>query len=383
MGISLYLLIQLVISAITIFIGYRLIFGLMPEELKGTPYEHSRKIMGAAMVLSPIIFIVYYFAGTSDFEGVYSNAIDLMGYYPTSALVNISLLILIGEKIDIKSTPFKIYLLSFLLYPIYIVLGFIYLGADRIIVSANTLLFASIAGQFIYFYFRYRDVEKRVNKEYAYDISVHMKWIRQILFMMIGVALIASTASIYLLIPLWVRLLFSLYILAIYIHIYESYYRFIIAYHIRNLEIIGKNRVNNIIKAESAENDEPLPKFNFNSAVFQQIEIELARWVDSYGYNKRGTTIELVSEELHTNRTYLSAYINSVHKCSFKAWITNLRVEHAKLLLLDTHNNYTLTEIANKIGFSSQSSFVHVFSHTVGMTPSKWKEEEVLKKKRR
>lgn len=53
-------------------------------------------------------------------------------------------------------------------------------------------------------------------------------------------------------------------------------------------------------------------------------------WIKTDGYVQQGLTIKELSEILHTNRTYLSAYIKTTYKMTFREWITSLRLEYAK-----------------------------------------------------
>lgn len=53
-------------------------------------------------------------------------------------------------------------------------------------------------------------------------------------------------------------------------------------------------------------------------------------WIKTDGYVQQGLTIKELSEILHTNRTYLSAYIKTTYKMTFREWITGLRLEYAK-----------------------------------------------------
>lgn len=53
-------------------------------------------------------------------------------------------------------------------------------------------------------------------------------------------------------------------------------------------------------------------------------------WIKTDGYVQQGLTIKELSEILYTNRTYLSAYIKTTYKMTFREWITSLRLEYAK-----------------------------------------------------
>ncbi len=101
-----------------------------------------------------------------------------------------------------------------------------------------------------------------------------------------------------------------------------------------------------------------------------QISKRLNQWVENKGYTESGITIDNVATYVATNRTYMSIYINSTYGCSFRAWVTLLRVERAKELLL--RGNSTI-DISRSVGFSSPQSFMHSFKRTEGCTPTQWR----------
>ena len=95
-------------------------------------------------------------------------------------------------------------------------------------------------------------------------------------------------------------------------------------------------------------------------------------WIKTDGYVQQGLTIKELSEILHTNRTYLSAYIKTTYKMTFREWITGLRLEYAKNILKE-HPEINIQKLAESSGFLSQSNFIKLFSEKEGCTPAKWK----------
>ena len=95
-------------------------------------------------------------------------------------------------------------------------------------------------------------------------------------------------------------------------------------------------------------------------------------WIKTDGYVQQGLTITELSEILYTNRTYLSAYIKTTYKMTFREWITSLRLEYAKNILKE-HPEINIQKLAESSGFLSQSNFIKLFSEKEGCTPAKWK----------
>ena len=95
-------------------------------------------------------------------------------------------------------------------------------------------------------------------------------------------------------------------------------------------------------------------------------------WIKTDGYVQQRLTIKELSEILHTNRTYLSAYIKTTYKMTFREWITSLRLEYAKNILKE-HPEINIQKLAESSGFLSRSNFIKLFTEKEGCTPAKWK----------
>ena len=105
---------------------------------------------------------------------------------------------------------------------------------------------------------------------------------------------------------------------------------------------------------------------------YEKIIEKVDNWIKTDGYVRQGLTIKELSEILHTNRTYLSAYIKTTYKMSFREWITGLRLEYAKNILKE-HPEINIQKLAESSGFLSRSNFIKSFTEKEGCTPAKWK----------
>ena len=108
------------------------------------------------------------------------------------------------------------------------------------------------------------------------------------------------------------------------------------------------------------------------SVSYTEIIEKVDNWIKTDGYVQQGLTIKELSEILHTNRTYLSAYIKTTYKMTFREWITGLRLEYAKNILKE-HPEINIQKLAESSGFLSRSNFIKSFTEKEGCTPAKWK----------
>lgn len=100
----------------------------------------------------------------------------------------------------------------------------------------------------------------------------------------------------------------------------------------------------------------------------------LNKWVNQpeKPYLQEGITIASVAASLHLSRRLLSEFLNKFYSQNFNAWINALRVNEAKRLM-DESENFSLTQVAEKAGFSDLSCMSRAFKRKTGMSPSQYR----------
>jgi AraC-like DNA-binding protein/chromate transport protein ChrA len=97
---------------------------------------------------------------------------------------------------------------------------------------------------------------------------------------------------------------------------------------------------------------------------------------DGMIYRNPRLTINEVANAVGTNRTYLSAYLNSVLHTTFYDYINGYRIEYiSKKLLEEEAPGKTIEEIAELSGFNSTTTFRRAFQKKTGMTPMTFRRE--------
>ena len=104
----------------------------------------------------------------------------------------------------------------------------------------------------------------------------------------------------------------------------------------------------------------------------RKIENDIRQWINEKQYTKSKLTLNDVAHQLHTNRTYLSQYINTELNMPFGNWLSQLRLDEAKRMLV-ANPSLSISEAALACGFSSISNFFHLFTDLEGMTPQQWR----------
>lgn len=105
---------------------------------------------------------------------------------------------------------------------------------------------------------------------------------------------------------------------------------------------------------------------------FDQLEPAVTAWELTKRFSETGINIEQVAQELNTNRTYLSNYMNLYRNQTFKDWINHLRIEEAKQLMKE-HPEIPVAQIGVQVGIPDKSNFGRQFTRITGMSPNKWR----------
>ena len=93
-------------------------------------------------------------------------------------------------------------------------------------------------------------------------------------------------------------------------------------------------------------------------------------------------SIEDVAIKLDTNSKYISQIINETYNKNFYNFINSFRIDEAKKLLVSQENEkYSILGIAQSVGFVSKSTFNAAFKRFTGLTPTEFKNINVLKSK--
>ena len=84
-------------------------------------------------------------------------------------------------------------------------------------------------------------------------------------------------------------------------------------------------------------------------------------------------SLAILSEEFHLNPQYISQLFKNEIGVGFLTYLTNIRMEKAKKLLLST--SLSVARIAEQSGYSDYRVFTKVFKKSEGITPSQFRRD--------
>lgn len=198
--------------------------------------------------------------------------------------------------------------------------------------------------------------EKEINNYFADNLQLQLPWIRYCFYaaLSVGIGVILSCFVV------TEQLLFMFSIA------YTGFYMLFGFYYIQYPSIF--------VRIEPALYPPPATPENGAKTTKRLVWSELKNQIIANKYYlKAGITIEEMAHYLKIGRTTLSSFINKEEQKNFNLWINSLRIEEAKQLLLE-HPDYSLTEIAEQVGYSEPSNFSRQFKIITSESPSVWRQ---------
>lgn len=134
------------------------------------------------------------------------------------------------------------------------------------------------------------------------------------------------------------------------------------AYH---LEYLNRDNLPKILKQISVSMIQTMPK-NFRSQ-------EILQYIKEH--YREDLSLTGISALFGFSPNYFSSLFKKKTGCNFVQYLTQLRIQESKRLLLETH--MTIQEISTAIGYYSASFFIRSFKKAEGMTPLDYRREHM------
>lgn len=111
-----------------------------------------------------------------------------------------------------------------------------------------------------------------------------------------------------------------------------------------------------------------------SSAQIARTEALLDAWVKGKGYRLPLRTLHDAAPRIGVSPVFLHRYFQQVKGSDFRTWRMHLRIEDAKVQLLEEPDTPAST-IARRVGIQDRSNFSHQFLSCTGMTPLQWRRQ--------
>ena len=354
-----------------LFFGFYFLFAKTPEKKIFKNYLRSRQIMGIAMLLLSANYSVHFFFGIR-FKNVNSSILMNMSTYFLCYSLFSSALIMLLDRFYITKRRVWTHIILWIIFStlsgvvLFLLPSGIIQKFSLFALAAWLVVFGVVLARRVII--AYRRAIRIFNETQADDIGAYIEWLSIFtywaLIFGVGCGLLTFLPDEYVFI--WI-----LSSIPFYSYLFYSYQNYLLFYE----------QVENAFEQDIQSEEELLTNSETEHEIVSEKEVpksytefieRVDNWIKTDGYVQQGLTIKELSEILYTNRTYLSAYIKTTYKMTFREWITSLRLEYAKNILKE-HPEINIQKLAESSGFLSQSNFIKLFSEKEGCTPAKWK----------
>lgn len=353
-----------------LFFGFYFLFAKTPEKKIFKNYLRSRQMMGIAMLLLSANYSVHFFFGIRFKNADSAILMNMSTYFLCYSLFSSALIMLLDRFYITKRRVWT----HIILWIIFSTLSGVVLFLLPSGIMQKISLFALAAWLVVFgvvlarrVIIAYRRAIRIFNETQADDIGAYIEWLSIFtywaLIFGVGCGLLTFLPDEYVFI--WI-----LSSIPFYIYLFYSYQNYLLFYE----------QVENAFEQDIQSEEELLTNSGIEPEMvseevpgsYTEFIEKVDNWIKTDGYVQQGLTIKELSKILYTNRTYLSAYIKTTYKMTFREWITSLRLEYAKNIL-KKHPEINIQKLAESSGFLSRSNFIKLFSEKEGCTPAKWK----------
>ncbi len=353
-----------------LFFGFYFLFAKTPEKKIFTNYLRSRQMMGIAMLLLSANYSVHFFFGIR-FKNVNSSILMNMSTYFLCYSLFSSALIMLLNRFYITKRRVWTHIILWIIFSTFsgVVLFLLPSGIMQKIslfaLAVWLIAFGVVLARRVIV--AYRRAIRIFNETQADDIGAYIEWLSIFTYWAVifgvGCGLLTFLPDRY--VYIWV-----LSSIPFYCYLFHCYQNYLLFYE----------QVENAFEQDIQSEEELLTNSGIEPEMvseevpesYTEFIEKVDNWIKTDGYVQQGLTIKELSKILYTNRTYLSAYIKTTYKMTFREWITSLRLEYAKNILKE-HPEINIQKLAESSGFLSQSNFIKLFSEKEGCTPAKWK----------
>ena len=113
---------------------------------------------------------------------------------------------------------------------------------------------------------------------------------------------------------------------------------------------------------------------DYDEETIQKVERAVEQWTARGGHRKAGITSPVAAAEMGIARYQLTAWVKQRGYESFSRWMTALRIDEAKRVLLE-HPDWGSEAVADYCGFNSRQYFHTVFRQHTGVTPAQYQQQ--------
>lgn len=345
---------------------------LLPKRVSNDSVTNrSRWFMVASLSLIGIQFLIQYIGDYRSHDISHAVVVNLAFFIPTAATLNLSILNLQRQG---RLTLFEkwIYLPVWIVVMTLVTFAAVFNthptdGGMSLLMCAEVVSSTIFTLVLLYFSILQLREMKRIRE--VLDNYYDNTRANQISWMVMSAVLqvvMGLFVPFLLFCPRWVLMVYGLFYFTGLFFLWFSFARFIIS---------GEAKYKSEAEQGAEEEVEETPQ-TVSAKVMMSPETKLRaeraveRWIAEHRHLRKGITSPEAAKEMQLPRYQLSAWVKENGFNSFSHWMTTLRVDYAKHLLV-SHPDWSNEAIADQCGIS-RSHFQKVFRDFTGMTPAQF-----------
>ncbi len=360
--------------SLMIFFGLDMLFARVPEKKNFSNFLLSRRMMGVALLILAANYAVHFFFGIRLKALNATILVNMATYFLCYWIFSAAMMTLLVDNY-ITRRRLAVHIALWLAYSS-LALAELLLPQDiRVWATRALAVVLVIYGLFlsIRLLSTYRKAIRLFENTHSDDIGSYIRWLSVFTY---WATAFGVSCALFTFLPDKYVFLWILAAVPFYSYLYCCYKNYLFFHEqVENafqddevkMELDSEIPVSPIVQ-ESGEDAMAVPIY------FSDIAQRLEGWIENEGYCKPGLTLNELSLQLCTNRTYMSEYINTVYNKNFRDWITDLRIELAKRVMRQNHE-LRVQEVSEMCGFLSLSHFSRTFREREGCSPAKWRKD--------
>lgn len=371
---DLLLLIQACALTVAGLLCFLLVAARFYQPQTSANYEKSRWLLFTAMLLAAVHYVLQIVFGLRAHSDDLGALVNILFYTPVAWLLTYSSLRLVSDRKH-KVVYFWLAVVSMAFVIGCFMVGYLCYGSVEMpnaLTAMEVEYFVSMLIYTLYSDKEIRRVNRRVENETGGDVRQFFNYMR------------TSVALLYVLCLMMPFMIFSVKSLAIFGPVILA----LVALYILSFLALGFNLtpVSDIIDEEvdtslradaqepSGEVEAAEPAHTLSEQRCAEIRAAIERWRADKGYSMPDVNSVSLAEKLRIPKRQLIRYISEREGKTFRVWLSELRIEEAKRMLIED-DNFKLETIAYACGFSHRSYLQNRFKAITGLTPREWQEQ--------
>lgn len=330
-------------------------------------YEVSRWfLVASAFILSLHYFLQIHFGFRASGDDV-GAVVNILFYAPVTYMLSFAMVNLNGNHnyrkryLICSSISYAVILLTFLAG--FITYGTLHIG--HFLDAMGVEFFLSVLYAVVDPFKENRHMRQELESDTAGDLRVYRTFMftGTIILLIVGIlvpAIIFMRPLLFVLGPLFLIMLFVYYVNFIGLGFNLSSFADILT------------RQESAIQPEVSSQEQQIIDEEMTDQESDAIQASINAWIERGGYSNPDVTLSRLAKVLNCSTQELSHYISCRQGSTFRVWLSKIRLEEAKRMLVNK-SDATIESIAEECGFSSRSYFQNTFKAETGFTPREWR----------